>query len=269
LEGGAGVSSAFWGWVQRRLSSSTPTLSYDRAGYGDSDAAPTRRRIAYVDGSISDLEELLRQASLPGPNVHIGHSSGALWAQAYAAWHPERIRALVLIDPTPESLPGWIKASLGLTATLTRGVALFGDVGLLKLFNPFVRGVEALPDPEKRELSVALAQGRHLRATAAELDALSLLQRAVQGHPLSPKLPVLVLTAGDWRAKATRRRVRGLASFAETLIEEHAAVAGASQAGRHVIVEGANHVTLVADEHWASQVAAEIKDFVAGLGGAD
>src|SRR5436190_18904044 len=43
LEGGAGLGSVTWGWVQPRIAETTRVVSYDRAGVGWSDRGPEPR----------------------------------------------------------------------------------------------------------------------------------------------------------------------------------------------------------------------------------
>lgn len=63
-------------------------------------------RLPTADDHVADLE-LLRATLGVERVVLLGHSMGGWLAQAYAAAHPERVRALLLLGPTPaiDSLP--------------------------------------------------------------------------------------------------------------------------------------------------------------------
>jgi pimeloyl-ACP methyl ester carboxylesterase len=85
-----------WWEIQDRLSTLTRVVTYDRAGYGWSEArsdAGTSRRI------VNDLESLLRQIELTGPCILVGHGIGGLYALQYAFAHPQLVCAVVLVDP--------------------------------------------------------------------------------------------------------------------------------------------------------------------------
>jgi pimeloyl-ACP methyl ester carboxylesterase len=114
-----GGSSLSWSLVQPAVSQLTRTCSYDRAGFGWSDAGPLPR----TAGRIADeLNELLRSAEVSGPHVLVGHSYGGLVAQLFAARHPEHTAGLVLIEPaTPEE---WAQPSDAHKALIARGVRL-------------------------------------------------------------------------------------------------------------------------------------------------
>jgi len=85
-----------WWEIQDRLSALTRVVTYDRAGYGWSEARPhagTGRRIA------NELELLLQRIELTGPCVLVGHGIGGLYALQYAFAHPRLVHAIVLVDP--------------------------------------------------------------------------------------------------------------------------------------------------------------------------
>ncbi|KRB48912.1 hypothetical protein ASE02_01040 [Phenylobacterium sp. Root700] len=96
LESGFGDDSLAWRKVQARVGAFTRVCSYDRAGYGLSDAA---RRRSDADNAVADLALLLQKAPISGPIVLVGHSLGGLYATHFANLHPGRVAGLVLMDP--------------------------------------------------------------------------------------------------------------------------------------------------------------------------
>ena len=77
LESGAGMSSNEWALVQPKVTTFTRVCSYDRAGYGWSDAGP------FAD-PVEVLHVLLRNGGVSPPYVIVGHSYGSGHARRYA-----------------------------------------------------------------------------------------------------------------------------------------------------------------------------------------
>jgi pimeloyl-ACP methyl ester carboxylesterase len=98
FEGGLGDWSPSWIPVQQRLAATTTVCTYDRAGYGFSDPAPSART---SDAIARDLRDLLRAAHLPAPYVLVGHSFGGLNVQAFTERYRRDVAGLVLVDGTP------------------------------------------------------------------------------------------------------------------------------------------------------------------------
>lgn len=98
LQSGLGESSSYWGRIAPALAPSTTVCAYDRAGHGRSDtvAAP-QDGIALA----TDLHTLLERADVPGPYVLVGHSSGGPYVRAFAAFYPDQIAGMVLLDAQP------------------------------------------------------------------------------------------------------------------------------------------------------------------------
>jgi pimeloyl-ACP methyl ester carboxylesterase len=96
LEGGWTTETLYWRKVQPALSETSRVCSYDRAGYGYSDAGPMPRSASAIE---RDFENLLRAASIRGPIILVAHSIGALNARLFADRHREQLAGLVLLDP--------------------------------------------------------------------------------------------------------------------------------------------------------------------------
>lgn len=114
-----GASSLSWSLVQPEIARITRACSYDRAGFGWSDAGPLPR----TAGRIADeLRELLRRAEVPPPYVFVGHSFGGLVMRILAARHPRDVAGLVLVDPAhPEE---WLEPGPHQRTQIERGVRL-------------------------------------------------------------------------------------------------------------------------------------------------
>jgi pimeloyl-ACP methyl ester carboxylesterase len=86
--------------LQQRIAQVTQVITYNRAGYGQSEAGPLPRDSAH---EAAELKTLLEKASVPGPYVLVGHSLGALNMQIFASKYPNDVAGMVLLDPPPLS----------------------------------------------------------------------------------------------------------------------------------------------------------------------
>jgi pimeloyl-ACP methyl ester carboxylesterase len=135
-----GGSSLSWSLVQPAVARLTRACSYDRAGFGWSDAGPLPRTASRV---ADELRELLRAAAVAPPYVLVGHSYGGLVMRLYASRHPNDVAGLVLIEPAiPED---WTNPTDEQRALIARGVRLcrYGATaarrGLAQLVSVLVR----------------------------------------------------------------------------------------------------------------------------------
>jgi pimeloyl-ACP methyl ester carboxylesterase len=95
LDAGLGNDWTIWGKVQPELSKTTRVCSYDRAGFGWSQA---RKGTQDANHIADQLHSLLQQAGITGPIVLMGHSISGMYIRAYASRHPENVAGLVFVD---------------------------------------------------------------------------------------------------------------------------------------------------------------------------
>jgi pimeloyl-ACP methyl ester carboxylesterase len=86
--------------LQERIAKVTQVITYNRAGYGQSEPGPLPR---HSGREAEELKALLEKASVPGPYVLVGHSLGALNMQVFASKYPDDVAGIVLLDPPPLS----------------------------------------------------------------------------------------------------------------------------------------------------------------------
>lgn len=104
------------------LALGVPALALDLPGHGRSDwRADGDYRPDHLAG---DVEAALEQLA-PAPVVLLGHSLGGLTAALVAAARPELVRALVIVDITPEVSP---QRDAGSITEFIRGQREFGSV---------------------------------------------------------------------------------------------------------------------------------------------
>lgn len=95
IEAGLGDWSTGWDVVQQGAAKATRVCTYDRAGWGWSEAGPLPRDAAQ---SAKELHTLLQNANIPGPYVMVGHSLGGLVVRVFANEYASEVAGVVLID---------------------------------------------------------------------------------------------------------------------------------------------------------------------------
>lgn len=126
FEAGIAATHLTWERVIQGLPEDRLVVSYDRRGFGWSQAADTPRTL---DNLMADLLQVLDLAEIREPAILVGHSFGGLLVRRFAEIHPQRARALLLLDPL-EPIE-WHPLSPAQGARLGRGVALLRRGALL------------------------------------------------------------------------------------------------------------------------------------------
>ena len=92
-------SALSWDIFARAMSDEYRIFSLDSRGHGDSDrAGPNGYRFNYY---VSDIEALADHLDL-SDMIIVGHSAGGRYAWSYAVRHPDRVRAVVIVDIDPD-----------------------------------------------------------------------------------------------------------------------------------------------------------------------
>ncbi|WP_321472425.1 alpha/beta fold hydrolase [uncultured Paludibaculum sp.] len=254
LEAGIAASSVSWRLVQEPLSREATVASYDRAGFAWSAARPAPRTVPNL---VADLNELLDASGLPGPYILVGHSFGCLLLRHFAATHPDKVHALVLVDPLEPF--EWHPVTAVQAKRLSKGVVLsrrgatLARLGVVRFaLNLLLSGSKAIP-----QLMAKASSGKgssvtdrlvgEVRKLPADLwpvmcahwclprcfrTMAEYLQRLPEacGLPLDPRplanKPLVVISAGK----------------ADPAVQTaHRETAALSLLGRHVVAEGCGH----------------------------
>jgi pimeloyl-ACP methyl ester carboxylesterase len=105
--------------IQPDVARLTRACSYDRAGFGWSDAGPMPRTAGRV---ADELRVLLDRGGVAPPFVLVGHSFGGLVMRIFAARYRGEVSGLVLVDPAhPED---WVTPAPKEQIKIDRGIKL-------------------------------------------------------------------------------------------------------------------------------------------------
>ena len=95
MEAGPNDSSLIWQLVQPEISKFSRVCSYDRAGFGWSDAPNEPRSSLNI---ANELAQLLTRAAVAGPYVLVGHDFGTLDLRVFTAQHRQEVAGMVFVD---------------------------------------------------------------------------------------------------------------------------------------------------------------------------
>ena len=228
--------------LRRRLASFGRVILFDKRGVGMSDPV-SLQSLPSLEAWMDDLRAVMDAAGSSDAAL-ITTMGGTLMSLVFAASHPTRVRALVIVD-------GWARASatedypIGQTA---EQVATFkaqvesrwGQGLMLDVFAPSMRGVPGLRAAWARYERFAASPGtaRTMIGNLLELDVRHVLPAI--------RVPTLVIHHADARAfRAEQGRY----------LAEH--IPGA----RYVELPGIDNLMWAGDQ---ARVAAEVEEFVTG-----
>jgi pimeloyl-ACP methyl ester carboxylesterase len=262
LDAGGGQFSISWRKVQGEIARFTRVCSYDRAGYGFSDA---NTRPSTAVNIVEDLHKALETAGVRPPLILVGHSAGGLYATLYADLHPAEVVGLVLVDPGfassnhddavvawsayPELLASqqaqratYRKVETECAAKARAGL-LRGNLGQCSCAEPPKDTPELAPyfmeycsGPKPYE--GALAEEAALIGKIGDLTSISDGQEAAAARPFGD-MPLTVLTNGRGWSYTPNADLN--ARLTIVWRAGHVALAGRSDRGKVIVVSGSSH----------------------------
>jgi pimeloyl-ACP methyl ester carboxylesterase len=252
LEAGIAASSLSWALVQPGIAAFTTCCAYDRTGLGWSEQSSVPLTF---DRILEELGIVLSDIAADQRAILVGHSFGSLIVRGFAARHPNRVAALVLIDPPMEwinSTPERVRMLQG-ARYLSRVGAFLARVGFVRLalrlltsgrpgasrrmaapFGPavtrtltrIVGEVRKLPEGVHRLVQAHWCEPKCFQAMADHLLVLQREGRSLGALEPPPDIPVVVMSGGHQPAAATAAQC---------------ALAERSRHGRHVVAARSGH----------------------------
>jgi pimeloyl-ACP methyl ester carboxylesterase len=102
FETGLGVDGKTWftNKIFETIGASNQVIAYNRAGYPPSTQNGETRGLQIL---VNDLDSIINAKSINSKVILVGHSLGGAIVRTYAIQHPDKVKALLLIDPNHES----------------------------------------------------------------------------------------------------------------------------------------------------------------------
>ena len=247
LEAGMGATRSSWAAVQRAIARRAPVVVYDRSGLGRSAPDPRPRTLHRLAADLNDLlDGLDRLADPAGPGplpggryVLAGHSWGGPIVRTAAADRPDRIRGLVLVDPTDEGCDLLLSPAFATRQRRTAAVLpLLARLGAARLAAGYL--ARALPADAAADLRAEWLTPSGIEAYLAEAAPVSAdLQRLRDEPPASGRTPVTVVSGAAPAGTGRRERT--------ALNAAHAVRAAAGPQRRHVLALRSGHLVPVTE----------------------
>ena len=241
FEGSGFGNAASFARARERISSRARVCSYDRGGIGWSDPAPAPTSIG---DTARDLAVLQDRSRLAGPSVIVASSVGGLTAELFARQFPERVAGLVFLDAANNHLlsqrdqlaTGWLTP-----AACTAGV--LAHFGAIRLLDPFGLREEAT-DEARRSAAVTYNARRWMQLCAMARGLPDTIREFQQAPPLSPNLPVIVLSASGTEELAPPfvRRFVDVDRWQASARVAHQEMAKQSSKGKWQLVPDSTHL---------------------------
>lgn len=248
---GFGASLFTWREVMGPLSQEGTVLAYDRPAFG-----LTERPMSWSGqnpyGSQANLELLagLMDQFKIQKAILIGNSAGGTLAMQFALAHPERVQALVLVDPAVDEggVPAW-ETLLGSTPEMQH----LGPLIVRSIRSSGIRLLRtAWHDPSR--ITPEIMAGYTLPLQADNWDralwdfTLASQPSGLSAHLKDFRMPILVITGADDRIVPTAETVR---------------LAGELPGARLAVIPDAGHVP---HEEQPAAFLQVVNEFLKGLG---
>lgn len=204
FDSGLGGPGMEWKLVQPTVAQFTRACSYDRAGYGWSDAGPMPR----TSGEIAkELHTLLTNAGEKPPYVLVGHSFGGYNVRVFNGQYPTEVAGMVLVDASHEDqmekMPANMKKASEDAAKSAKTQRLLAPVLLrLGIMRLMIKGMYAETGVSRDildELDYLNLQMKFLDATSSEAASVDISAKQVRDSGTLGDKPLIVLTAGRLR----------------------------------------------------------------------
>ena len=260
VPGGAGPSFAYFN-LQEKLSETVRTCSYDTAGIGWSKP----NDIPYTTKNLSnELSQLLRTAQIDGPLLLAGHSLGGIVSLIYSAENEDQVAGLVFIDSShydqanhfgkefAHTVDEEIERQLS-TMWMIEVASSLGIVSLMNIFN--TSGLDLDDEQHKMRASVERWNPPYPAMKSMISNFVLSFDQGKEAHYDRGNLPIIALSA-EGVISENPKEIGGISQeeAKQGWLGFHKDLADLSTSGKHVIVNGTNHLSILDSDETADHI---------------
>ncbi|HEX3054189.1 MAG TPA: alpha/beta hydrolase [Aggregatilineaceae bacterium] len=200
MDAGHGDFSLNFRSLQDTVSDFTQVCTFDRAGYGWSEAGPQPRT---SQQNVDELKILLENAEIEGPYVLVGHSLGGINMIMFANENPDLVAGVLLLDSSHPEQMEILKAEIPEMVEVENQLSqvysvLAEQAAQAPITADMIAGLEpaGLPEDLMDTWTALFTQQKNLQAAADEYAALeeSLVEAA--DHSDLGDIPLIVIAHG-------------------------------------------------------------------------
>ena len=258
---GGGTTSPIYHSLQKNLSETVHTCSYDRPGLGWSESnnvPPTAKNIS------DELYLLLQTAQIDGPIILAGHSLGGLVSLIYSAEHGEQVVGIAFIDSSHYNQLDYFgkeyrdvvtKQSHELLANFWL-IEVTSNLGILNLLTILSDTSELGIDDAELEMILYFDRwAPPYAAMKSESSNFELsLEQAKNAHYTRGDLPIISISASGIVPPGFPETIVSGEEWKKGFKDLHKDLADLSTNGRHVVVEETDHMSIVQKEDTAKHI---------------
>jgi len=257
----AGTQSPLYYNLQENLSETVRTCSYDRAGTGWSESNDMP---AHANNMSDELYNLPQAAKIDGPIILAGHSLGGIVSLIYSAEHEEQVAGIAFIDSSHYNQYDYFgkkfsdavyKQNDDLLASFWL-IDLASKLGIVSLMTLISEDPESETDMEMQRMFAYFDRWTPLYATMkSEIVHLrTSFEQGKEAHHSRRDLPIISLSASDHDTSFFPKTGPSEQEIRDAFKSFHKDLADLSNSGRHVIVEGTDHISIVYHEDTAEHI---------------
>jgi pimeloyl-ACP methyl ester carboxylesterase len=192
LDAGLGGGVPDWSLVQPEVAKFARVCSYDRAGFGWSEAGVRPRTSQQL---VKELHALLGNAGVQAPYVLVGHSIAGIHAQLYAGQYPDEVAGMVLVDSSHEDQ--FSREEMRIPPFYPPLIKALSPFGVARVINEVGAPPPNLPREIEAERAAVYSHTGSMYAYADEMSAIPSDMEQLRASPMRlGDKPLIVLSRG-------------------------------------------------------------------------
>ena len=258
---GAGTPSFVYSSLQEELSETIRTCTYDTAGVAWSKA----NDIPHTANNLSsELSQLLQTAQIDGPIILAGHSLGGIVSLIYSAEHEEHVVGIAFVDSSHYNQIDYFGQEFrDISDKKTEEMLgnfwlmeLAGNLGIFSMTNLLdTSGTEKENEEHKMMASFNKWNPPYSTMKSMITNLNVSFEQAKKAHYDRGDLPIIAISASGEISDGPPQ-VGGISAeeFKNGFKELHKDLAGLSTNGKHVVVDGTDHISVMRNDETAEHI---------------